>query len=102
MEYPAREGWKSPGFGYASDMIARAVNHDDPDGFLRFVEECGGIDCEVLISGSIANYAATHGAERCVRALFADGRKEVSGRTLDYWLKVAARPVYGPNAVKLV
>lgn len=101
-EYSAREGWKSPGFGYASDMVARAVNNDDAEGFLKYIEECGGFDCEVLISGSVANYAATHGASNCVRAMFADGRKEVSGHDLEYWLKVAAAPVYGPNALKLV
>lgn len=101
-EYSPREGWKSPGFGYASDMVARAVTWDDADGFMKYIEECGGFDCEVLISGSVANYAATHGASNCLRAMFADGRKEVSGHDLEYWLKIAERPSYGPNALKLV
>lgn len=98
--YPPREGYKGAGFSYASDMMAIAVNHDDPDGFLIYMDECGGINCEVLISGSIVNYAATHGAERCVRALF-ERHETVSGHDLDYWLAVAAKPVYGPNARKL-
>ena len=96
-EYPTKESRPtSAGFGYASDMMALAVNRDDAAAFMFFLDQCGGPDCEVLISGSVLNYAATHGAERCVKALIAAGSK--SDFPPEYWLKKAQTPCYGPNA----
>lgn len=80
-------------------MMALAVNRDDPAAFMFFLDECGGTQCEVLISGSIANYAAQHGAVDCLKALFASGARYEY--PLEYWLKKAERPSYGPNASKL-
>lgn len=97
-EYAAEEGWRSAGFGYASDMLANATNRDDPAAFLWFLEKAGGLDVEVLIAGDIVNYAAIHGASECVKALF-KARSEWK-RPLDYYLGLADKPFYGPNAMK--
>lgn len=96
--YPIRDGWKSAGFGYASDMVHVAANHDDAVNFMKYLAECGGLDCEVLIAGDIINFAALHGAPECLKALFADGAK--SDYPLEYWLKKAEKPSYGPRASK--
>ena len=100
MGYPEREGRLSAGFGYASDMMAIAVGRDDAEAFMKFMEECGGVDCEVLISGSVINYAATHGAVEYVKAVFAAGGGK--DYPLEYWLKKTEKPPYGPNAAKLI
>lgn len=97
-EYPAEEGRKSAGFGYASDMLAMSVNKDDPLAFMYFLEMAGGLDVEVLIAGDIVNYAATHGATECVEALF-KARPEWK-LPQSYYLDLAAKPVYGPNALR--
>ena len=96
FEYPSKETHKSGGFGYASDMAHLAVNRDDAEGFIRFMRECGGFECEVLLSGCVFGYAASHGATKCLEALYAAGAK--SDRDLAYWLKVADKPRYGPRA----
>ena len=100
FKYPTREEHKAAGFSYASDMVHLAVYRDDADTFMRFLEECGGPDCEALLAGSVVNYAAIHGAAECVRALFADGVKERAGHNMEYWLKKAEKPVYGHKAVQ--
>lgn len=100
-DYPVREGRKSAGFGYASDMIHIAVNHDDPRGFMEYLKECGGPDVEVLIDGDIFTFAANHGATECLKALFASGAKPKSGRDLAHYLKVAEKPAWGPRARRL-
>lgn len=97
--YPPREGYKTSGFGYASDMIHLAVNRDDPEGFMKFLDECGGPTCEALVAGSIWNYAAIHGAAKCLQALHDSGATSQKG--VAYWLKVAERPVYGPRVKML-
>ncbi len=97
--YPIRDGYKSSGFGYASDMIHVAVCHDDAPRFMGFLKECGGQEVEVLLDDNIFRYAANHGATSCLEALFASGAK--SDRTLDYWLKAAEKPAWGPKARKL-
>ena len=97
-EYASREGYKSSGFGYPSDQIHVAVYRDDAEAFMRFLDELGGPDVEVLIDGNIFNYAARRGASECVKALFASGAK--SNHDLAYWLKVAEEPAYGPRATK--
>ena len=98
--YPSKEGHKSAGFGWASDCMAIAVNHDDAEGFIQYAKECGGFDVEVLISGDLFNYAATHGATQCLKALF-----KVAGDKakydLDYYLAKAEKPSYGPRAARL-
>lgn len=93
--YPPREAYKTNGFGYASDMMHMAVYRDDPEGFMRFLEECGGPSVETLIAGSIWNYAAIHGASRCIQALHDSGA--TSERGVEHWLQVAEKPVYGPR-----
>lgn len=99
FDYPTRESRdKSPGFGYESDMLALAVNRDDAKAFMHFLNGAGGVDCEVLISGSVINYAATHGATECVEAIHKAGGGQ--GKSLPYWLKVAEVPSYGPRAPK--
>ncbi len=101
FEYPTKESRPtSAGFGYGSDMMALAVNRDDPRAFMFFLDECGGPEVEVLISGTIFRYAASHGASRCLDALFDSGAKSEYSRA--YWLKQAEKPSYGPNAGKLV
>lgn len=100
FEYPSKASrGKSAGFGYASDMLALAVNRDDPKAFMAFVDEAGGPRVEVLIAGTIYNYAALHGAVDCLKALAASGAK--SDYSIEYWLKKAEKPSYGPNAVRL-
>lgn len=98
--YSPREGWRSAAFGWASDMVHIAVNRDDPDGFMTHLNEIGGIECEVLLSGCLARYAASHGAVECLRALFAAGFK--SAYPLAYWLRQAEKPSYGPRAGRQV
>ena len=93
--YPPREGHHSGGFGYASDMMALAVNRDDAETFIKHMEECGGAGCEVLIAGSVINYAAIHGAAECVKAVYAAGGGQEM--PLEHWLKIAEFPVYGPR-----
>lgn len=97
--YPSREGYKPQLLTYASDMCHIAVNRDDAVNFMRFLEECGGVDCEVFISGSVLTYAANHGAVECVKALVAAGAK--SEYPLEYWLKRAEKPSAGPKAARL-
>lgn len=97
--YPTKESRdKSPGFGYASDMLALAVNRDDAKAFMFFLDQAGGVDCEVLIAGSIINYAAIHGAVSCVEAIHKAGGGQ--GKPLKHWLKIAEEPAYGPRAAK--
>ncbi len=97
--YPIRDGWKSAGFGYASDMLHVATNHDDAPRFMEFLEECGGPSVEVFIDGNIFTFAANHGAVECLKALFASGAK--APRTLEHYLKVAEKPAWGPKARRL-
>lgn len=97
-DYPTRESRPtSSGFGYDSDMMALAVNHDDAVAFMYFLKGCGGLDCEVFIAGNLANYAALHGARDCVDALFDAGGKYPNDRM--YYLKLCDTPTYGPNAI---
>ena len=98
-EFPAREGYKGAGFGYASDMMHMCVNRDDAENFIKFAREVG-LDAEVLIAGSLVNYAAIHGAAECVKALCDLGKN--AGYPLKHWLKKAENPPYGPNARKLI
>ncbi len=88
-DYPPREEWKVTGFSYASDMMARAMRSDDAEAFMRFCEECGGVGCDVLIAGSVINYAALHGAKECVKAVGGD-----AGYPLEHWLERAENPRY--------
>ena len=97
--YAEQEGYKGNGFGWASDMMHIAVNRDDAEAFMRFLSECGGPECKVLLAGSIENYAALHGSVECLKAIFAAGVK--SDYPLDYWLKKAEKPSYGPRASRL-
>jgi hypothetical protein len=94
-EYPPRGGYKSSGFGYASDVIHMAVYRDDAEMFMLALAELGGAGVEVLIDGSIFNYAAMRGAVDCLKALFASGAK--SEFPLEYWLKKAENPSHGPR-----
>lgn len=99
-EYPTKESRPtSAGFGYASDMLALAVNNDDPKAFMTFLDEAGGLEVECLIAGSIVNYAALHGATECIKALFAAGAQ--SDYPQRYWLTKAENPFYGPRANRL-
>lgn len=98
--YPAREGYKSPALGYQSDMIHIAVNRDDAESFMKFLNEIGGVECEVLVAGSVINYAAIHGAVECVKALYAAGAGKE--QPIEHWLKRAETPSYGPKAVRQV
>ena len=95
-DYPPREGYRGAGFGYASDMMHLAVNRDDAEGFMKYLGMAGGLECEVLLAGSLENYAALHGATNCIKALFAAGKK--SDEPMAYWLKKAEKPNYGPRA----
>lgn len=97
-DYPTKESRPTAGagFGYVSDMLAMAVNRDDAKAFMHFLPEAGGVDCEVLISGTIIRYAANHGASECVKAICAAGGGK--GQPLKYWLKEAEDPSYGPRA----
>ena len=96
MNYPINDdNYKSSGFGYASDMLALAVNHDDAEGFARFLPEVGGVNVEVLVAGSLANYCAVHGSHACIEALYAAGFKDDWGK--EYWLDKAKKPAYGPR-----
>ena len=97
--YPTKESRpSSPGFGYGSDMMAIAVNRDDAAAFMFFLDECGGPEVEVFIAGNIFNYAALHGATKCLHALFKSGAK--SNYPIEHWLQRAERPSYGPRADK--
>jgi hypothetical protein len=95
-DYPTRETRKAAGFTYASDMLALAVNRDDAKAFMFFMDECGGPECEVLLAGSVVNYAALHGASKCIQAMFSAGLK--SDYDEAYWLKKAETPAWGPRA----
>jgi hypothetical protein len=96
-EYPTKESRpSSAGFGYGSDMIHLAVARDDPKAFMFFLAECGGPDCEVLLAGSVVNYAALHGAPECIKAMFDAGLKSEYPKA--YWLKKAEKPAWGPRA----
>jgi len=96
--YAPREGYKGNAFGWASDMVHIAVYRDDPEGFIKYLNECGGVNCEVFISGTTLRYAANHGAFECIKALFANGVK--SDRGIEYWLKEAETPAYGHRATR--
>ena len=37
--YRERDGYRSSGMSYASDMIHIAVYHDDPVGFMKYLKE---------------------------------------------------------------
>lgn len=98
FDYPTKESRQraGAGFGYESDMLALSVNRDDAKAFMHFLKAAGGVDCDVLIAGSIINYAALHGADECVRAIYAAGGGQ--DRPLTYWLTKAEDPSYGPRA----
>ena len=96
--YPSRDGYRSAGFGYASDMLHVAVNRDDAVNFMAFLEEAGGLDVECLLAGDIMNYAAIHGAADCVKALFKV--RQNWKQPIAYYLDLASKPAYGPNAMR--
>jgi hypothetical protein len=97
---PHDEEYINRGFGYASDMMAIAVNLDDAETFIKYMDECGGVDCDVLIAGSVINYAAIHGAPECVKAVYAAGGGK--DKPLKHWLKIADSPAYGPRVKMIV
>lgn len=61
------------GLGYDADMLHVARRKDDVDGFMHFLDGCGGMQCKTLDDASIVLYAARGGAVKVVDALIAKG-----------------------------
>jgi hypothetical protein len=96
MKYPTKdsqEAWRP--FGYESSMLHLAVNRDDPEGFMRFIGDPKKAD--FFICSSLIQYAAQHGAENILKALWEAGIED-DANTREEWLAMCEKPIYGPRS----